>query len=251
MVQENPDLGELPVRAFSTVVKNTFIEIDLPSEIHVQRRSLSCPPVLSRSSRKDVHRSTAEVVPPPLATPRKLQPPQPIFAGAQVEIYGLGRAPHFNGRVGIVESFDSDMDRYVVVLDANQSCPVKVKGANLRLHAEARPPCFEPTLDIPTLCLDNCVSDSTPSMPGTPRWEDEVEVLGAQTQFGLQFDVSFGLTTQTIPSVELQYNDGASSAVAPFVNWGDDNSMFAAYGDWQPDCSDYGIPQWEDCAIPR
>jgi len=280
-------------------VRNTFIQIDLPSEVHVRRRSLSCPAGLSRLSRTDVLRNTqsgpsnetfgshlpertalpldltcackvgftcwsnAEVTPPPRSPPRKL--PR-ISIGAEVEIDGLSRAPHFNGRVGIVESFDSEMERYAVMLEARKSCRVKVKGANLRLHAAAPPPpCFEPTFDGTTTFPNEYISNSTPSMPSTPRWEDEAQVLGAWVELQcktsgwlaqaipsteLQCNNSSWLA-QAIPSTELQSSAGAWAGASSMLSWTDDISMLATYGEWQYSDCDYAPPSWEDYDIGR
>jgi len=299
--QHHRDLGELPVSY--TMVRNTFIQIDLPAEVHVRQRSLSCPPGLSRLPRTDVmdcvprntqsgpssetfgsHQlehtalhlelmsackvgftrwSNAEVAPPPLSPPRRLPP---ISIGAEVEIDGLSRAPHFNGRIGIVESFDSDMERYTVMLHATKSCRVKVKGANLRLHAAAPPPpCFEPTFEGATTCPNKCISDCTLSTPSTPRWEEKAQVLGAWRE--LQCNTSgwlaqaipstelqcnnSGWVAQAIPSTELQSSDGAWPVASSMPSWQDDISMLAPYDEWQYTCCDYAPPSWEDYDIRR
>lgn len=290
------DQGGLLLSA--AVVRNTFIAIELPSEVCVRQRSSSCPPGLSRLQQTDVpkqtqsglavsasgphpleraalhmelasackvsvtHRSIADVAPPPLSSPRKLPH---ISIGVEVEIDGLSRAPQFNGCVGIVESFDADMERYSVILDTSKSCRVKVKVANLRLHVAAPPPpCFEPTLEGMTNCPNECISGSTLSAPSTPRWEDKAEVLGAWQE--RQCNTS-GWLEQAIQSTELQCNNSSwlagaipsselqSGAVAwpceSVPNWQDDTSMLASYDGWQYTGCDYGAALWEDCDINR
>jgi len=290
------DLGELLLS--DTVVRNTFIAIDLPSEVCVRRRSLSCPPGLSRLPQTDVPRkaqsglaieafgpqppertalhmeltsackvgvtqwSNADVAPPPLSPPRKLPH---ISIGVEVEIDGLSRAPLFNGRIGIVEAFDSDMERYTVMLDASKSCRVKVKLANLRLHAAAPPPpCFEPTFEGITTCPNECISESTLSAPSTPRWEDKTEMLGAwrerqcntsgwlsQAIPSTEVQCNNSSWLQAIPSSELQSSVGAWPCESSMPSWTDDTSMMAPYDGWQYTGCDYGAPLWEDFDIHR
>jgi PAB1-binding protein PBP1 len=58
--------------------------------------------------------------------------PLSLHPGTQIMIHGLIRAPAFNGRGGIVESFDAESGRYNIrLLDTNQLA--KIKKENLHL----------------------------------------------------------------------------------------------------------------------
>jgi len=196
------DLGELPP-AYTTVRK-TFIQIDLPSEAGARRRSLSMPAGISGFSQTDaaenIRFDAARSMPNASKPTMAARPPPPtsapinlprIHTGAEVEVVGLTSLPHFNGLVGVVQSFDLDADRYDVMLNqvagSSNTRRVKVKGANLMLPAPP-PPCFSPAFEIATVFdfghfSDDCTSDDELSVPGTPRWEDENEVLGSVAGF--------------------------------------------------------------------
>jgi hypothetical protein len=67
--------------------------------------------------------------------PRMTEGVQAIAVGTEVVIDGLVKAPSYNGAVGIVQSWDSETDRYNVLLrtsTANGHCWAKIKGENLR-----------------------------------------------------------------------------------------------------------------------
>jgi hypothetical protein len=125
---------------------------------------------------------------PPCTTPCSL-PLIPL--GTEVEIEGLSRVPRFNGRVGVVTSWDAEMQRYDVALHVGLQA--KVKGENLRYRTPP-PPCFAPILATtaagPTVATndraEDCkehrssASESRPgSLPSTPRWEEDEQVLGS------------------------------------------------------------------------
>lgn len=214
--------------------------------------------------------------PPPLSAPVNL----PRFPeGTEVEIDGLARAPQFNGLVAVVQSFDPETDRYDVVIHGvvgtSNTARAKVKGVNLRSRAPPAP-CFAPTLDysadstppppsfaptvIDTFHIITYAPDSTPpppsfeptlpssadrsndSPPGTPRWEDQAQPLGAW--------------------VELQPTSTASTC-APVARWEAEDQMLAAWGEfpqsclrepvssagswWETESQAFGVWQYDGC----
>jgi len=86
--------------------------------------------------------------------------PRLIEAGAEVMIEGLTKCPAFNGRRGIVESFDEQTERYNVLLNDSQQL-AKLKSENLRVTVPP-PPSFEAP-----------APDFAPSFPSTPTWEED------------------------------------------------------------------------------
>jgi len=216
-------------------VKNTFFHFELPAELGSSRRALSAPPSRcrepsSKSQKKDsaslsicpLPAAAAPIAPPPASAP--IMPRIPT--GTEVEIEGLTRAPHFNGRVGVIQSFDVDTDRYDIELEAAvgsiNTCRAKVKGTNLQIRAPPAPTL--PPSFVPTLSTDDAESifASAPSMPTTPRWEEEAQQLGDWNYF--QCDGS------ELPSVPA------------FPRWEDD---FQASGNWQ-----YGVGDYVETAAP-
>lgn len=60
-----------------------------------------------------------------------------IAVGSAVVVEGLVKAPHFNGAIGVVHSWDDASGRYDVLLRATtafEQCWAKIKGEHLRLH---------------------------------------------------------------------------------------------------------------------
>lgn len=93
-----------------------------------------------------------------------------LTPGIEVIIEGLTKAPAFNGRNGVVKSFDEDTSRYNILLSAHASSDkhlwAKIKRENLRLATPS------PPQQPPALCLEDCNVQMTDpfSFPDTPIW---------------------------------------------------------------------------------
>jgi len=269
-------------------VRCTFVHFESPTELGACRRNLSAPPSIFRQRHSDMaeqrssprhaqperaslgttdtHPATGllcdtpfllssiapagPAAPPPLNAPINL--PR-IPTGTEVEIDGLIRAPHFNGMVGVVESFDPDTDRYDVVIHAidgaSNTARAKVKGVNLRSRAPP-PPCFAPTLSIGSVVEDEDCFDSEPT---TPRWEEQVQVLGTWGELqhkGLDCLLFPGIPAAPSGSAMITRSDEDASVFGTWgdahhthagdlVNvpaptwWADDSQAVGAYGEWQ------------------
>merc|ERR1711865_277672 len=99
--------------------------------------------------------------------------------GTEVIIEGLTKCPDFNGKIGTVQSLDTETGRYNVMLAAaGASGPrlAKIKFANLRLAGPPPPPRFAPTLhlDEPQLGIGiagpSCHQQVGFDIPTTPQW---------------------------------------------------------------------------------
>jgi len=284
----HPEFPQLFSR--SMAVRHTFIHFDEPTEDVSCRRNLSAPPSLSRryctaigeqqssacsaKSRPAVlEKLTIDKVdilnagfllasklvapavpsaPPPLNAPSINLPRIPT--GTEVEIDGLLRLPHFNGLVGVVQSFDPDTERYdvaVLAADGSNTTRAKVKGVNLRYRAPP-PPCFAPTLSTDSDEPDESC-DSASSMPTTPRWEEEVQAVGSWSEVpghGLLLPAASNApvapmwedTAQVIGTWgDVQHGcSDLLSAPPPSGWWVDDMQASPAYGEWQCKGRDYG-----------
>lgn len=81
-----------------------------------------------------------------------------LAQGTEVEIDGLLRRPDFNGRTGIVQSWDPMLRRYDVLLD--MGVKVKTKRENLRLRPPPPPPSAA-AFPATTIDLSSCLPMSS------------------------------------------------------------------------------------------
>jgi hypothetical protein len=59
--------------------------------------------------------------------------------GSSVEVHGLGSAPQYNGKRGVVRSVESPKGRYLVVLDGGKKINIKPANLSLLPVLEAQP----------------------------------------------------------------------------------------------------------------
>ena len=73
--------------------------------------------------------------------PQQQPEPEPVISftiGATVIVRGLRNKAEVNGRLAVVQGFDSKLGRYVVLIDG-ESKPAKLKPENLQLETEPEP----------------------------------------------------------------------------------------------------------------
>lgn len=151
-------------------IRNTFIHFD--GAIMDSRIIQSMPHGMFKRSLED-ELVTQQEIASPVAVDEVVRGQQLLSPGLEVVIEGLSKAPAFNGRHGIVNSYDEESGRYSIALSctkgAGASQVAKVKPENLRL-AVPPPPRFTPSIALDESQLqgtDGCV-------PSTPEWGDRV-----------------------------------------------------------------------------
>lgn len=64
-------------------------------------------------------------------SPREMQEPDALAVGEAVKVIGLSTSAEYNGRRGMVLSFDATQGRYIVRLDERPR-PIRIKRVNLQ-----------------------------------------------------------------------------------------------------------------------
>lgn len=216
-----------------------------PQQADMQKARLLtevCDPTRTEFATSDEHTPPSDHGGAPLMCMGLLMPPPVspanvmlLAEGTAVEIDGLLQRPDFNGKAGIVQSWDPILRRYNVLLDcSSDGCcgprNVKAKRENLRLRTPP-PPSSAAAILATNIMLDSCiplvtedvfpcgggdlatldVASQSPSMaPDSPGWfpwqfcESDVSPTGWHDRTNVE-DQSMGS-----PSVEQFAGQGAT-----------------------------------------
>jgi hypothetical protein len=136
----------------------------------------------------------------PLISPLLPPPASPsnvvnLAEGTAVEIDGLLQRPDFNGKSGVVQSWDPMLRRYNVLLDGSPDGSVgprnvKIKRGNLRLRAPP-PPSSAPGILATTIDLEACLplvmeqGDDCAIFDASPRFPCNGGDAGSRADFGM------------------------------------------------------------------